>query len=105
MGKKRKHGETQTAEPTKKDEGAPERPKRTLLGWKDNEEAKKQTESNPESTHFFRNKEKVMVTCSRRINYRLVGQKMLFFFSLLECFLDFVSDMGLIIFFFWFSFL
>ncbi|XP_022753974.1 ribosome biogenesis protein BRX1 homolog 1-like isoform X3 [Durio zibethinus] len=70
MGKKRKRSETQTAEPTKKDEGAPERPKRTLLGWKDKEEVKNQSESNPDSSHFFRNKEKVMVTCSRRINYR-----------------------------------
>ncbi|MBA0776848.1 hypothetical protein Gotri_011790 [Gossypium trilobum] len=65
MGKKRKHSETQTAEPTKKDEGAPERPTRTLLGWKDKEEPKQQTQSNTDSSQFFRNKEKVMVTCSR----------------------------------------
>ena len=78
MGKKRKHSETQTAEPTKKDEGALERPKRTLLGWKDKEEVKKQTESNPDSSQVFRNKEKVTVTCSRRINYRLVGKKCYF---------------------------
>ncbi|KAG8492454.1 hypothetical protein CXB51_009577 [Gossypium anomalum] len=70
MGKKRKHSETQTAEPTKKDEGAPERPTRTLLGWKEKEEAKQQTQSSTDSSQFFRNKEKVMVTCSRRINYR-----------------------------------
>ncbi|KAE8699571.1 Outer membrane OMP85 family protein isoform 1 [Hibiscus syriacus] len=67
MGKKRKHSEIQAVEPKKKDEGAPERPKRTLMGWKDKEEVQKQTESNPQ---VFRNKEKVMVTCSRRINYR-----------------------------------
>ncbi|XP_040966741.1 ribosome biogenesis protein BRX1 homolog 2 isoform X2 [Gossypium hirsutum] len=70
MGKKRKHSETQTAEPTKKDEGAPERPTRTLLGWKVKDEAKQQTQSNTDSSQFFRNKAKVMVTCSRRINYR-----------------------------------
>ena len=97
MGKKRKHSETQTAEPTKKDEGALERPKRTLLGWKDKEEVKTHTESNPDSSQVFRNKEKVMVTCSRRINYRLVGENK-FFFSLPEC-LVFVFDMGLIFYF------
>ena len=80
MGKKRKHSETQTAEPTKKDGGAPERPKRTLFGWKDEEEVKKQADSNPDSSQVFRNKEKVMVTCSRRINYRLVVKQKLFIF-------------------------
>ncbi|KAK8633464.1 hypothetical protein V6N13_014310 [Hibiscus sabdariffa] len=70
MGKKRKHIETWTAEPRKKDEGAPERPKRTLMGWKDKEEVNKPTESSPDSPQVFRNKEKVMVTCSHRINYR-----------------------------------
>ncbi|TYI85030.1 hypothetical protein E1A91_D05G409300v1 [Gossypium mustelinum] len=64
MGKKRKHSETQIADPTKKDEGAPERPTRTFLGWKDKEEAKQQTQSNTDFSQFFRNKEKVMVTCS-----------------------------------------
>lgn len=70
MGKKRKHSETQTAEPKKKDEAAPERPKRSLFGWKDKEEVQQQTESNTDPPQVFRNKEKVMVTCSRRINYR-----------------------------------
>ena len=96
MGKKRKHSETQTAEPTKKDEGAPERPKRTLLGWKDKEEVKTHTESNPDSSQVFRNKEKVMVTCSRRINYRLVEKS---FFSLSECLVGFVFFMSLMFFF------
>ncbi|KAB5521460.1 hypothetical protein DKX38_025779 [Salix brachista] len=77
MGKKRKHNETQVIEPAKKDEDAPERPKRTLLGWKDKPEAKesefpevKETEHIPPQQGCFRNKEKVLVTCSRRINYR-----------------------------------
>lgn len=64
MGKKRKHSETEVVAPEKKDDGAPERPKRTLLGWKEKGEMK---ESEPWG---FRNKEKVLVTCSRRINYR-----------------------------------
>ncbi|KAJ6298097.1 hypothetical protein OIU76_019265 [Salix suchowensis] len=77
MGKKRKHNETQVIEPAKKDEDAPQRPKRTLLGWKDKPEAKesefpevKETEHIPPQQGGFRNKEKVLVTCSRRINYR-----------------------------------
>ena len=65
MGKKRKHSEAEVIAPVKKDEGAPQRPKRTLLGWKDKVEEKES-----DST-AFRNKEKVLVTCSRRINYRL----------------------------------
>ncbi|KAL6205689.1 PREDICTED: ribosome biogenesis protein BRX1 [Fragaria vesca subsp. vesca] len=67
MAKKRKHSETEAA-PQKKEVVAPERPKRTLLGWKDkkNDDQATPTESSP----VFRNKEKVLVTCSRRINYR-----------------------------------
>ncbi|KAJ4958849.1 hypothetical protein NE237_025960 [Protea cynaroides] len=64
MVKKRKHSEVTASEPKKKDEPAPERPKRTLLGWKDKFE-EKETDSS-----VFRNKEKVLVTCSRRIIYR-----------------------------------
>lgn len=53
--------------PPKKDMSAEERPKRTLLGWKDkSEEVGKESDSSG-----FRNKEKVLVTCSRRINFRL----------------------------------
>lgn len=65
-GKKRKHSEAEVAAPVKNDEGPPERPKRTLLGWKDKVEKEKETDSKP----GFRNKEKVLVTCSRRISYR-----------------------------------
>lgn len=66
MGKKRKHSETEVVAPPKKDMSAEERPKRTLLGWKDkSEEVKKESDS-----AGFRNREKVLVTCSRRINFR-----------------------------------
>ncbi|CAI0447194.1 unnamed protein product [Linum tenue] len=67
MAKKRKHSETVVAAPQKKEEVAPERPKRTLLGWKDKEEDKDDEVHQPTN---FRNKEKVLVTCSRRIAYR-----------------------------------
>ncbi|KAK8986345.1 hypothetical protein V6N11_009905 [Hibiscus sabdariffa] len=50
----------QTVESTKKDEGDPERPKRTLSDWKDKEEAEEQTESKTDSSPVFRNNEKVM---------------------------------------------
>ncbi|GKA88587.1 hypothetical protein Tco_0810351 [Tanacetum coccineum] len=63
MGKKRKHAEVE-AVPEKKDNVAPERPPRTLFGWKN----KPTQDNNDQQT--FRNKEKVLVTCSRRINYR-----------------------------------
>ncbi|KAI5649307.1 hypothetical protein M9H77_35312 [Catharanthus roseus] len=65
MGKKRKHSETDAATNVKKEDGAVERPKRTLLGWKDEVEEKPETDS-----VGFRNKEKVLVTCSRRISFR-----------------------------------
>ncbi|RWR77230.1 Brix domain-containing protein [Cinnamomum micranthum f. kanehirae] len=64
MGKKRKQGQTEAPEAPKKDDVAPPRPKRTLMGWKDKIDDK-ETES-----PAFRNKEKVLVTCSRRIAYR-----------------------------------
>lgn len=68
MAKKRKHSEANAAEQPKKDSEAPERPKRTLLGWKDPVPTDaKETEY---ASSIFRNKEKVLVTCSRRINYR-----------------------------------
>lgn len=66
MGKKRKHSETAAANEVTKEESAPERPKRTLLGWKDKVEEEKESDS----FVVFRNKEKVLVTCSRRINFR-----------------------------------
>ncbi|KAL1564772.1 Ribosome biogenesis protein BRX1 2 [Salvia divinorum] len=66
MGKKRKHSETKVAENENKEEAAPERPKRTLFGFKTSPEDIKENDSSP----FFRNKEKVLVTCSRRISFR-----------------------------------
>lgn len=70
MGRKRKHSETEAPAPVKKnDESAPERPKRTLLGWKDKNEVAEKSVATSSST-VFRNKEKVLVTCSRRINFR-----------------------------------
>lgn len=75
MGKKRKHSETKAPVPVKKSEEiAPERPKRTLLGWKNKNEEEDAEKSEPtsssSSTAIFRNKEKVLVTCSRRISFR-----------------------------------
>lgn len=70
MGKKRKHSETATVANGNKHEGAPERPKRTLLGWKDDSiDENKETNSGVS----FRNKEKVLVTCSRRISFRFIS--------------------------------
>lgn len=68
MGKKRKHGETKAVTDAE-DETAPERPKRTLLGFKTIAEDKKEIDG---PLVGFRNKEKVLVTCSRRISFRLV---------------------------------
>lgn len=68
MGKKRKQSEIEVVPNVKKDDIAPERPKRTLFGWKDKPQVEGE-EKKTEST-FFRNKEKVLVTCSRRINFR-----------------------------------
>lgn len=65
VGKKRKHAET-IPEP-KKELVAEERPKRTLLGWKDKPVVNNESEA---VAPTFRNKEKVLITSSRRINYR-----------------------------------
>lgn len=62
MGKKRKHEEA--SEAPKKEETSAMRPQRTLTGWKEGG-VEKQNDS-----PVFRNKEKVLVTCSRRITYR-----------------------------------
>ncbi|XP_074285137.1 ribosome biogenesis protein BRX1 homolog 1-like [Silene latifolia] len=77
MGKKRKHSETQKAEiPTQNEDVAPERPQRTLFGWKDKNPNQEVEEINNGGTvdasrpQVFRNKEKVLITCSRRINFR-----------------------------------
>ncbi|KAJ9697341.1 hypothetical protein PVL29_009238 [Vitis rotundifolia] len=67
MGKKRKHSEANVAELPKKDFDAPERPKQTLLGWKDPTPTEtKETES---SSPIFHNKE--LFSCSCRISYRI----------------------------------
>ncbi|GAB4825213.1 Ribosome bioproteinsis protein BRX1 2 [Ancistrocladus abbreviatus] len=66
MGKKRRRSETEAAAAVaKSDDSAPERPTRTLLGWKGNKGEERETDP-----AVFRNKEKVLVTCSRRINFR-----------------------------------
>lgn len=70
MGKKRKHSETEAAAPVEKNDSAPERPKRTLLGWKDKNEDAEKSKAVSAFVSGFRNKEKVLVTCSRRISFR-----------------------------------
>lgn len=70
MARKRKHSETKAAEIEKKEEVASERPARTLFGFKTSPEEEKEKEN--DNSPFFRNKEKVLVTCSRRISYRFV---------------------------------
>ncbi|KAJ3679740.1 hypothetical protein LUZ60_017751 [Juncus effusus] len=75
MAKKRKQPQQPPAAAAKKEESAaPTRPQRTLLGWKDSDAVAPQNpnsnEDDESQTTFFRNKEKVLVTCSRRINYR-----------------------------------
>ncbi|CAI8603023.1 unnamed protein product [Vicia faba] len=74
-GEKRKRGgeKGEAAAVTKKDEVAPERPVRTLLGWKNKPENENENEIEVKdngSSPIFRNKEKVLVTCSRRIVFR-----------------------------------
>lgn len=64
MVKKRKQAEA-AEEPKKEEEVDPPRPKRTLLGFKDGAIIEKKSDG-----PVFRNKEKVLVTCSRRIIYR-----------------------------------
>lgn len=73
MGKKRKHSATETVPEVHKEETAPERPQRTLLGFKNKDEQEKEEDQQlvvKGGSLFFRNKEKVLVTCSRRINFR-----------------------------------
>lgn len=66
MGKKRKQAEAAAAENIEPASVSAERPKRTLFGWKDGGVKKKESDSKV----FFRNKEKVLVTSSRRISFR-----------------------------------
>lgn len=63
MGKKRKQFEIEAPEAPKKYDVSPPRPKQTLLGWKEKID-EKETDS-----PVFRNREKILVTCSRRIVY------------------------------------
>ncbi|RAL45647.1 hypothetical protein DM860_009511 [Cuscuta australis] len=64
MGKTRKQPEA--AANTEPESAPAERPKRTLFGWKDGGVKKKESDSRV----FFRNKEKILVTSSRRISFR-----------------------------------
>jgi ribosome biogenesis protein BRX1 len=69
MGKKRKQVEALHAskeEMEKKHSLAPARPPRSLTGWKDGAAP----DAHEGGSSSFRNREKVLVTCSRRINYR-----------------------------------
>ncbi|KAL8139102.1 hypothetical protein V2J09_005103 [Rumex salicifolius] len=71
MGRKRKHVESEAPPQPASDGAAPERPKRTLLGWKDKKAGEEEREIVlSKGGGGFRNKEKVLVTCSRRINFR-----------------------------------
>ncbi|KAK8918671.1 hypothetical protein KSP39_PZI021611 [Platanthera zijinensis] len=76
MAKKRKHEEA-SAEAKKKDDSALERPKRTILGWKNGQNEGQRPASG------FMNKEKVLITCSRRIIYSRYRHLMLNVISLL----------------------
>jgi ribosome biogenesis protein BRX1 len=53
----------------KPDDSAPERPARTLFGFKDKPDSDSAAVE-PASKDTFRNREKVLITCSRRIIYR-----------------------------------
>ncbi|GLJ23277.1 hypothetical protein SUGI_0440400 [Cryptomeria japonica] len=71
MGKKRKQPEKSEEIQTSKEEENV-RPKRTLLGWKapPQEEKDKENNANDSEKRIFRNREKILVICSRRIVYR-----------------------------------
>ncbi|MQM10545.1 hypothetical protein Taro_043437 [Colocasia esculenta] len=72
MGKKRKLEQADAGEAARQDDAAaPQRPKRTLLGWKEGDpNAAEEKRGGGGGGSVFRNKEKVLVTCSRRINSR-----------------------------------
>lgn len=90
MGKKRKQREAESNGPeaaaaAKEDAASEERPKRTLLGWKEKPQENVDTAA---AAPGFRNKEKVLVTCSRRINFRfesLLGSLLIFWGMGLVC--------------------
>ncbi|XP_031478702.1 ribosome biogenesis protein BRX1 homolog 1-like [Nymphaea colorata] len=67
MGKKRKHAERTEEKEEKAEE---QRPQRTLLGWKDKKPKEEGEAGNGHRPPVFRNREKVLVTCSRRIVFR-----------------------------------
>ncbi|KAH9303051.1 hypothetical protein KI387_014634, partial [Taxus chinensis] len=71
MGKKRKQLEKPEETEIPKEVVNP-RPKRTLLGWKSppQDEKDKDDKTNDTEKRVFRNREKVLVLCSRRIVYR-----------------------------------
>ncbi|KOM24972.1 hypothetical protein LR48_Vigan34s001100 [Vigna angularis] len=76
MVKKRKRSESgQVVAHPKQEDAAPKRPVRTLLGWKDKSQVTDEVEDNNVASPIFRNKEKVLVTCSRRISYSLRTEK------------------------------
>ena len=70
MAKKRKRTDApaEAAGAEKPDDSAPERPPRTLFGFKD--PAPDAEPASAVAAAPFRNKEKVLITCSRRITYR-----------------------------------
>ncbi|GJM85407.1 hypothetical protein PR202_ga01853 [Eleusine coracana subsp. coracana] len=76
MAKKRKHTEAsaQEAAAEKPDDSAPTRPERTLFGFKKPAAPAPDAETASAvacpGAPPFRNKEKVLVTCSRRITFR-----------------------------------
>uniref|UniRef100_A0ACD5ZIX2 Uncharacterized protein n=1 Tax=Avena sativa TaxID=4498 RepID=A0ACD5ZIX2_AVESA len=72
MAKKRKRSSEAPAPAAEKaDDSAPERPQRTLFGFKDQPDSAAELVSKDGAAGApFRNKEKVLITCSRRIIYR-----------------------------------
>ena len=75
MGKRKRSEKAEAVAVPKKDDVAPERPVRTLLGWKDKNEIENEVDIKDNgASPVFRNKEKVLVTCSRRIVYRYKSQ-------------------------------
>ena len=74
MAKKRKRTDVpaEAAGGEKPDDSAPERPPRTLFGFKDPAPGAEPASAAAEAAAPFRNKEKVLITCSRRITYRWV---------------------------------
>jgi ribosome biogenesis protein BRX1 len=75
MAKKRKRSSDAPAPAAveKPDDSAPERPARTLFGFKDKPDSaavEPASKDGAAAAATFRNREKVLITCSRRIIYR-----------------------------------